>query len=183
MYDTLPWSPYVLLCEYKTPFMTARGLVLVRKERGLLLLIPAVQCYWLRNSFSHLKIWVSGKTVPVLSSVPNHWLKERRWKWLSHVQLLVTPWTVHGILQARILEWIAFPFSRGIFRIQGSNPVLPHCRWILYQLSHKGIPRTLEWVAYPFSKGSSGPKNSTGVSSIVGGFFTNWAIREAQITD
>ena len=28
----------------------------------------------------------------------------------------VTPWTihtVHGILQARILEWVAFPFSRG----------------------------------------------------------------------
>ena len=27
---------------------------------------------------------------------------------------------------------------------------LPHCRWILYQLSHKGSPRILEWVAYPF---------------------------------
>ena len=24
----------------------------------------------------------------------------------------------------------------GIFRAQGSNPGLPHCRWILYQLSH-----------------------------------------------
>ena len=23
-----------------------------------------------------------------------------------------TPWTVHGILQARILEWVVFPFSR-----------------------------------------------------------------------
>ena len=27
---------------------------------------------------------------------------------------------------------------QGIFPIQGSNPGLPHCRWILYQLSHKG---------------------------------------------
>ena len=28
--------------------------------------------------------------------------------------LFATPWTiVHGILQARILEWVAFPFSRG----------------------------------------------------------------------
>ena len=27
---------------------------------------------------------------------------------------------------------------QGIFQIQGSNPGLPHCRWILYQLSHKG---------------------------------------------
>ena len=30
-------------------------------------------------------------------------------------------------------------------------PDLPHCRRILYQLSHKGSPRILEWVAYPFS--------------------------------
>ena len=36
------------------------------------------------------------------------------WKLLSRVQLFATPWTVvHGILQARILEWVAFPFSRG----------------------------------------------------------------------
>ena len=48
--------------------------------------------------------------------------------------------TVHGILQARILEWVAFPFSRGVFPTQGSNPGFPHCTWILYQLSHKGNP-------------------------------------------
>ena len=36
------------------------------------------------------------------------------WKSLSCVRLFVTPWTVvQGILQARILEWVAFPFSRG----------------------------------------------------------------------
>ena len=29
---------------------------------------------------------------------------------------------------------------RGIFPIQGSNPGFPHCRQILYQLSHKGSP-------------------------------------------
>ena len=40
---------------------------------------------------------------------------------------------------------------QGIFPTQGSNPGLPHWRWILYQLSHKGSPRILEWVAYPFS--------------------------------
>ena len=32
---------------------------------------------------------------------------------------------------------------QGIFPTQGSNPGLPHCRQILYQLSHKGIPRIL----------------------------------------
>ena len=60
-------------------------------------------------------------------------------------------YTVHGILQARILEWVAIPFSGGISLIQGYNSGLLHYRQILYQLSHKGSPRILEWVAYPFS--------------------------------
>ena len=64
---------------------------------------------------------------------------------------------------------------QGIFPTQGSNLGLPHCRRILYQLSHKGSPRILEWVAYPFSSGSSQPRNRTGVSCIAGRFFTNWA--------
>ena len=38
-----------------------------------------------------------------------------------------------------------------IFPTQGSNPGLPHCRLILYCLSHQGSPRILEWVAYPLS--------------------------------
>ena len=47
---------------------------------------------------------------------------------------------------------------QGIFPIQGSNPSLPHCRQILYHLSHQGSPRILEWVAYLFSRGSSPPR-------------------------
>ena len=69
---------------------------------------------------------------------------------------------------------------QGIFPTQGSNSGLPHCRQILYQLSHKGSPRILERVAYPFSSASSWPRNRTGVSFIAGGFFTNWTIREAH---
>ena len=49
----------------------------------------------------------------------------------SCVQLLVAPWTVarqtplvHGIFQARILEWVAIFFLKGIFPTQGSNPNL-----------------------------------------------------------
>ena len=67
-----------------------------------------------------------------------------------------------------------------IFPTQGLNPGLPHCRWILYQLSHKGSPRIQKWVAYPFSSRSSQPRNQTRVSCIAGRFFTNWAIREAK---
>ena len=38
-----------------------------------------------------------------------------KWKSVSSVRLFCDPmdYTVHGILQARILEWVAFPFSRG----------------------------------------------------------------------
>ena len=40
--------------------------------------------------------------------------------------------SVHRILQARILEWVAISFSREIFPIQKSNTGLLHCRQILY---------------------------------------------------
>ena len=36
------------------------------------------------------------------------------------------------------------PLLQGIFPTQGSNPGLPHCRRILYQLGHKGSPRILK---------------------------------------
>ena len=69
---------------------------------------------------------------------------------------------------------------QGIFLTQGLNPGLPYCRRILYQLSHHGRLRIWEWVGYPSSSGSSWPRNWIRVSCIAGGFFTNWAIREAQ---
>ena len=47
-------------------------------------------------------------------------------------------YTVHGILQARLLEWGSLPLLQGIFPTQGSNPGLPHGRQIVYQLSHQG---------------------------------------------
>ena len=70
---------------------------------------------------------------------------------------------------------------QGIYPTQGLNPGFPHCRWILYQLSHKGSPRILAWVAYPFSSSSPRYRNRTGVSCIAGRFFTNWTIRKAPL--
>ena len=69
---------------------------------------------------------------------------------------------------------------QGIFPTQGWNPGLPHCRQILYQLSHQENPRIQEWIDYPFSRGSSRPRNQTWVSWTSGRFFTNWAIGEAR---
>ena len=49
--------------------------------------------------------------------------------------------SAHGILQARILEWVAFAFSRGSSMTWVSNLGLLHCRQVLYHLSHQGIPK------------------------------------------
>ena len=38
-----------------------------------------------------------------------------------------------------------------IFPTQGLNPGLPHCRWILYCLSHQGSPRTWSGWSIPSS--------------------------------
>ena len=46
---------------------------------------------------------------------------------------------------------------QGIFPTQGSNPGLPHCGRILYQLSHQGSPRILEWVPIPSAAGLPSP--------------------------
>ena len=51
---------------------------------------------------------------------------------LSHVSVFVTmKWrllgsSVSGIIQARILEWVAIPVLQGIFLTQGCKPVPLH---------------------------------------------------------
>ena len=85
---------------------------------------------------------------------------------------------VHGDSPGKNNEVSCHALLQGIFPAQGLSLGLPHCRQILYHLSNQGSPRILEWVAYPFSRGSSRPSNWTGISSIVGGFFTKRATRE-----
>ena len=48
--------------------------------------------------------------------------------------------SVHGILQARILD--SCSLLQGVFLTQGLNSGRPHCRWILYHLSHQGSPQS-----------------------------------------
>ena len=48
--------------------------------------------------------------------------------------------SVHGILQAKVLKVGSHSLLQDIVSTQGSNPSLPHCRWILYRLSHQGSP-------------------------------------------
>ena len=87
---------------------------------------------------------------------------------------LYSPWTSPG----QNTGVGSLSLLQGIFPTQGWNPGLPSCRWILYQLSHKGSPGILEWIAYPFSRGSSQPRNQTGVSCMAGRSFPSLATRE-----
>jgi len=48
--------------------------------------------------------------------------------------------SVHGILQARILEWVVISFFRETFLTQGSNPSLLHWQADSLPLSHRGSP-------------------------------------------
>ena len=64
--------------------------------------------------------------------------------------------SVHGIFQARVLEWGAIDFSVMNYTVHG----------ILQA-------RILEWVTFPFSRGSSQQRYQTQVSCIADIFFTN----------
>ena len=72
--------------------------------------------------------------------------------------------SVHGILQARILERVATPFSSRSSSTQGWNPCLLHCRQILYCLSHQRSQRntniTLKIVINSQGKGTKEEKRS-----------------------
>ena len=79
-----------------------------------------------------LKCWCSFLPSPV-------W----KWKWklLSHVWLFATPWTSPWNSPGQNTGFDSLSILQGIFPTQGSNPGLPHCRQILYQLRNKGSPR------------------------------------------
>ena len=64
---------------------------------------------------------------------------KKKWKWksLSGVRLFETPWNSAG----QNTGVGSLTLLQGIFLTQESNPGLPHCMQILYQLSHKQSPR------------------------------------------
>ena len=73
--------------------------------------------------------------------------------------------SIHGVLQARTLEWVAMPCPPpSVLPNAGIKSGLPHCRQILYHLNHQGSPKILQWVAYSFSRISFQPRNWAKVS-------------------
>ena len=62
----------------------------------------------------------------------------------QHVQLFATPWTILWNSPGQNTGVDSLSLFQGIFPTQGLNPGLPHCRWILYQLSRQGGPDSRE---------------------------------------
>ena len=93
--------------------------------------------------------------------------------------------SVHGILQARVLEWVAIAFSELCCSNQQGkseshsvvfDSLQPHglySPWN-YPGQNTGVG------TFPFFRGSSQPRDWTQVSHIAGRSFTSWATREAQ---
>ena len=75
---------------------------------------------------------------------------ERKVKVTQSCLTLCNPmnYTVHGILQTRVLEWAAYPFVQGIFPTQELKQGLVRCRWIVYQMSYQGSPNMVDnmWI-------------------------------------
>ena len=57
--------------------------------------------------------------------------------------------SVHGILQAQILNWVAIPFSRGSSQPRHRTPGLPHCTQVFFFFfspsEPPGKPRDTGW--------------------------------------
>ena len=86
--------------------------------------------------------------------------------------------SVHGDSPGQNTGISCHAFLQGIFPTQELNSGLPHCRQILYHLSHQGSPRILKWVAHSFSGGSFRPRNQTRDSCLESRFFTSCATKE-----
>ena len=87
---------------------------------------------WYQHSLSLLN-WFLFTFFHVFKSI--QWLKS-----LSRVWLFATPWTIYSPWNSpgRNTGVGSLSLLQGIFPTQGLNPGLPHCRRILYQLSHQG---------------------------------------------
>ena len=90
------------------------------------ILVPHQGLNWFFLQWKH-KILITGPPVKVelAQSCPT----------LQH-HGLYSPWNSPG----QNIAVGSLSLLQGIFPTQGLNPGLPHCRWILYQLNHKGPP-------------------------------------------
>ena len=93
------------------------------------------------SMLSWLRLWVHSQVREVRSHKLHGLAKEKDERKVKVAHSCLTlcdsiDYIVHGILQARILEWVAFPFSRGIFPTQGLNPGQSQNKTPRFALNH-----------------------------------------------
>ena len=132
---------------------------------------PVGTCDWF---FLWLIFSGTARELPLLSSQLHFSESESR----SVVSDSATPWnnTVHGILQARILEWVAFPFFRGPSQPRDRTQV-SHVAGGFFTSWATGKPKNTGLGSLSLLQQIFLTWNWTGVSCIACRFFTNWAIR------
>ena len=145
--------------------------------------LPCFCDYFLRACSSYHKTFflVLGMTLSLLVCLV---------QLLSCVWLFATPWTTAHQASLSITNSQSSPKPMSIESVMPSNHHAPEsevaqsCPTLCYSMdgslpgfSVHGIfqARVLEWVAFSFSRGSSGPRDRTQVSSVVGRRFTVWA--------
>ena len=114
-----------------------------------------------------------------------HWSSlEFEWKFhpcmvLLHCLLVFGKWLDHWLRQLTCVDISHWKWK---VKEKVTQSCLTLCDPIDYTVHGIFQARILECVVYPFSRGSSWLGNQPGVSHIAGGFFANWAIREAHIS-
>ena len=103
-----------------------------------------------------------------------------KWKLVSHVQLCdPIDYTVHDILQARILERVALPFSRWSSQPRDRAQV-PHIASRFFtSWATKEAQEYWSEEPIPSPVDLSNPGIEPGSPALQADSFTNWAIREA----
>ena len=103
-------------------------------------------------------------------------------KSLSLVWLFATPWTIQSMEFSRPEYWSGWPFpSPGDLTNPGIEPRSPPLQADSLPAKPQGKPNNTGEGSLSPRQQIVGPRNPTGVSCVAGGFFTNWAIREACI--
>ena len=104
---------------------------------------------------------------------------------IVHMKVKVTPfltlwdpvdYTVHEILQTRILEWVTFPFSRESSQPRDQNQVSHIVGGFFTSWATREAQEYWNgWLLpFPGDLPDPGPRNQTGDSWIADGFYTSW---------
>ena len=78
-----------------------------------------------KNNMHYQAMKKQGGSLNALSAFKWNIINYQWWEWVTECLTLCGPmnYAVHGILQARILEWVSVPFSRGSSQLRDLTQV------------------------------------------------------------